>query len=427
MKSIRIVIGGNFGDEGKGLMTDYFTREMIKHGGLCLNVLSNGGAQRGHTVVSVLSPESSGSGGERVIRHVYRHFGSGTIAGADTYFPPEFILNPMIFMKEYLELEGVFPGILGRKDCETAGKDPERNTRYPIRVYVHPDCRVTTPFEMLTNRILEEHRGLHRHGSVGVGIWETVIGGGKTYGQLTKMTRRQREEYLAADRKQHMYDRLHGQGIDTALGDWQELAEDPGLIRHYLDDLEQMQSLLLPADDFVLQKYDHIVFENGQGLLLDQSMLRKGFGHHTTPSNTGISNPLRMIRDALLPAEKMLCIEAVYVTRSYMTRHGAGRFDTECPKEQINSKMRDQTNQPNESQGSLRYGTLNPVSLQRRVHRDFHLLEEELKEEIRNGRVRAEVSVAMTHLNEFASPGRSIRELKYKSFAEIGENCVILA
>ena len=69
-------------------MSAYFAEEMMRRSGKCLTILSNGGAQRGHTVV-------------RDVRHVFRHFGSGTFAGADTYFPAEFIVNPMIFMKEY--------------------------------------------------------------------------------------------------------------------------------------------------------------------------------------------------------------------------------------------------------------------------------------------------------------------------------------
>lgn len=74
MKTAKIVIGANFGDEGKGLMTDYFANEAKKQGKSCLVVCHNGGSQRGHTVVS-----PSG------IRHVFHHFGSGSFEGADTY------------------------------------------------------------------------------------------------------------------------------------------------------------------------------------------------------------------------------------------------------------------------------------------------------------------------------------------------------
>ena len=46
MKRAYAVIGANFGDEGKGLMTDLFCRTDSS----VINIRSNGGAQAGHTV-----------------------------------------------------------------------------------------------------------------------------------------------------------------------------------------------------------------------------------------------------------------------------------------------------------------------------------------------------------------------------------------
>lgn len=139
----KVVIGANFGDEGKGLMTDYFCRQAALKGENCLVILHNGGAQRGHTVVTP---------GRK--RHVFRHFGSGTFTGADTYLSEDFILNPMVFRREWEELEEI--GI---------------NTK----VYVNPKCIITTPFDMILNQIIEEYRKGDRHGSCGMGIHETII------------------------------------------------------------------------------------------------------------------------------------------------------------------------------------------------------------------------------------------------------------
>ena len=65
MKHAKTVIGANYGDEGKGLTTDYFAAE---HGSDALVVRFNGGAQAGHTVTT---PDGG--------RHVFSHFGSGSI------------------------------------------------------------------------------------------------------------------------------------------------------------------------------------------------------------------------------------------------------------------------------------------------------------------------------------------------------------
>jgi len=68
MKKCSIVIGSLWGDEGKGHMTDILCSEMST-----LNVRFNGGAQASHTVVT---PDGK--------RHAFRHYGSGTFAGATT-------------------------------------------------------------------------------------------------------------------------------------------------------------------------------------------------------------------------------------------------------------------------------------------------------------------------------------------------------
>ena len=78
----RVVIGSNFGDEGKGLTVDY-----LCHQGAGVVVRFNGGAQAGHTVCL-----------DR-LRHVFSHFGSGTLRGVPTYLSQFFIVNPIMFVR----------------------------------------------------------------------------------------------------------------------------------------------------------------------------------------------------------------------------------------------------------------------------------------------------------------------------------------
>ena len=86
---VKIVIGSNYGDECKGLATHYFS-QCRDSGTRCLNVLFNGGSQRGHTVEL-----------KNEYRHIFHHFGSGTLSNADTYFDQNFILNPIVFVTEF--------------------------------------------------------------------------------------------------------------------------------------------------------------------------------------------------------------------------------------------------------------------------------------------------------------------------------------
>ena len=89
--------------------------------------------------------------------------------------------------------------------------------------------------------------------------------------------------------------------------------------------------------------------------------------------------------------EDEIDVEACYVTRTYMTRHGAGRFDSECDKSEINPDMFDETNVPNPHQGTLRYGKIDKMGLLGRIEKDFQS----------NYQSKWKKSLAITHINEY--------------------------
>ena len=362
MRDIKVVIGANYGDEGKGLMTDHFAAEAAKAGRTALVILSNGGAQRGHTVTA--------PGG---VRHVFHHFGSGCFAGATSWLPRFYIVNPMIFMNEYEELT-----VKGLRD---------------LRIFMNPECPVTTPFDMITNQILEENRGAKRHGSCGTGIWETLLRQGPGLEKMRDMSDNEVAAYLKGPCREQMMKRLSGAGIDDIPGNWKEIVDDEGLIANYITDLRAMLEIAELKSGDILKEYDRLIFENGQGLLLDRN--RREFGCHTTPSNTGLRNPAALIREYLKdePCDAEVC----YVSRTYLTRHGAGPFPGQCDKAEINPDMQDLTNVPNPHQGTMRYGKLDEKSFRRRIREDFD------SERLPRGFVKR-MTVGLTHTNEYTSP-----------------------
>ena len=93
MTRVIAVIGSGFGDEGKGLMTDYHSSQHDD----AVVIRSNGGAQAGHTVTLPT--------GER---HVFSHFGSGSLNGTPTFLSSYFVSNPMLFVKEYTNFVNKF-------------------------------------------------------------------------------------------------------------------------------------------------------------------------------------------------------------------------------------------------------------------------------------------------------------------------------
>lgn len=358
MSNVKVVIGANFGDEGKGLMTDYFCSEAIKRNESCIVVLSNGGAQRGHTVVT---PDG--------IRHVFHHFGSGTLVGAATYLSEKYILNPMTFRKEYKELEAM-------------GFSP--------KVYAHSLCMWSTPYDMIYNQILEDSRGERRHGSCGMGIWETI----KRYEfapmyqlkYFNDSSKSIHEQVTLLEEIRDDYFKKRLEEIDFCVWyKWVDILSSHKLVLNFIEDIKFMCDHVTWVDDNnILKTYQNVIFENGQGLLLDQNQTK--YGNNTTPSNTGIKNPHEIISHTLPNAD----VEVCYVTRTYLTRHGAGRFDEECNKSEINALMEDKTNVPNPYQGSMRYGKLNTNSLFERIKADMNTVSD----------ANYHMSLAITHINE---------------------------
>ena len=365
MKTVKIVIGSGFGDEGKGYMTDYFANEAKEQNKSCLVVCHNGGSQKGHTVIS-----PSG------LRHIFHHFGSGNIAGADTYISKDFIVNPIIFNKEYEDLK--------RKGIVT-------------KTFIHKDCLVTTPFDMMINQIVEEYRNENRHGSCGLGINETIVRNlkmNKRIFELSKLSFIDIASFLD-DVAEYVPIRLHELGVDSISTKWLDiLSKRYNIIANYMYDLYEMLKRGEFVDDSIFDKYEYVIFEGAQGLLLDQNNME--YFPHLTPSNTGITNPVNMIKD-----KNVTDIEACYATRTYMTRHGAGRFDSECSKNEINPNMVDLTNVPNEFQGTLRYGKLDLNDLKNRIEKDF--------DSNRNG-LNIKKSLAITHINEYGIDEEKVRE-----------------
>lgn len=363
MKTAKIIIGANFGDEGKGLMTDYFANEAKKQNKSCLVVCHNGGSQKGHTVVS-----PSG------LRHVFHHFGSGNFVGADTYLASEYIVNPIIFNKELLELQ--------RKDTVT-------------RCYIDKDCRLTTPFDMMINQIVEEYRGSDKHGSCGLGIFETIMRSGEPYGfsvyEFACMSNRSKWIVLEDIAQHYVPYRLKQLGVENIPTKWVEiLSNKNAIIENFINDFSSMMRNITIVDNKIIDDYDYVIFEGAQGLLLDQNNTE--YMPHLTPSNTGIKNPLDII------GKRECNIEACYVSRTYMTRHGAGRFDTECKKSDINEKIIDLTNVPNPYQDSIRYGIL-----------DLNDLKDRIKSDLNSRNIKK--SIAITHYNEYSVDRNELKNI----------------
>ena len=328
--NVKIVVGANYGDEGKGLATNYFSKAAD---GKVLNALYSSGPQRGHTVSF-----------QNGFSHVFHHFGSGSPSGADTFFDRRFLVNPMVFVKERTDFWFINPF---------------------MNVFIDPRCRVTTPYDMFINQIVEIHRGSNKHGSCGYGCWETICRyNGKfdlNFGQLCKLNYVGLHNYLDNIRHLYFHDCLKDYGIDNLMEfdrehstEYLKLVMDDGILEHYIEDFLFMKDMCKQTlFEDIAPQYDTVVFEGSQGLAINGS--KEKVYPYVTVDDIGCKIPFgSLARLNTVPQD----IEVCYITRPYFTRHGAGPFETECSKDEINPYMEDVTNTKNPFQDSLRYGKL---------------------------------------------------------------------
>lgn len=332
------VIGSGWGDEGKGNVTDILCSMFPSK---TINVRINGGAQASHTVVT---PDGK--------RHAFRHFGSGTFAGAPTYLSKEFMVNVFSFDMERCEINKLFK-------------------INPI-VCVNPDCRVTTVWDMNINQMIERMRGDNRHGSCGFGINETVHRSKYDDYKITVMDlfseknlrvklEKIQEEYIPMRLKNK-----YNLDIDKLPGEYVKLFKNPETIDMTIDMAKRFIQNVSVMGDYVLSRFEIAVFEGAQGLLLDQGYER--FWPNVTTSNTGVRNMVDILNSIGYKND----VEVYYVSRCYATRHGRGEFPTETPKKPYKNIV-DLTNMPNEFQESMRFGILDLDLLLEALNREYDI------------------------------------------------------
>lgn len=314
-----VVIGKNFGDEGKGLVTASLSLSYKNP----LIIKSNGGAQAGHTVESA----------EKNSRFIHHQTGSGSEFGAttlwtETYHPDLYVLDKEI--TEFIESFGFIP-----------------------KLFSEPNATITTIDDVIINMAIETKRNSNRHGSCGMGIYECCLrnntGFSLTMEDIFSLSETELLNRFRNIRKDYSQKRAKELGLtndDTHMA----LLSDDNILENYAAQIKENARFiqLTSADESFLYAFDAIIFENGQGLLLDEDNER--FSPNVSASKTGLFNPMLFLKK-----RKLLPDEVLYVTRPYVTRHGAGFLPCECKKDTLEGVETDKTNISNEWQGTIRY------------------------------------------------------------------------
>lgn len=321
MKSISIVVGLGFGDEGKGAFTNYLCGQLEKP----LVVRFNGGHQCGHTVVVDDK------------RHVFSNFGSGTLLGAPTYWSEYCTVDPVGVYKEARALKdmGIIPTL-----------------------YYNSNAMVTTPYDKIMN-IQDEKTNMH--GSVGVGFGKTI---------------QRNEDHYRLFVRDLQYPAIRDEKLRVmAYHYFKNSSSANSVINSILKDF-------INACNFLVDNYEivedisgamtiggnDLVFEGGQGVLLDMDY---GFFPNVTRSNTTAKNAIAIIKSlGIEPTKKN--VQTFYVTRAYQTRHGQGYMSNEKLDNSYIQSNPNETNLDTGFQGTFRKSVLDLDLLSYALDCDIH-------------------------------------------------------
>jgi len=352
------VIGKGFGDEGKGMAVDFLASGSEK----ILVIRHNGGAQSGHTVDL---PDR---------RFVFHELSSGSFQHADTfwadtYFPDLYKLGDEL--SDFRTVAGFVPDI-----------------------YSDSDTKVTIIDDVLLNMASEEARGINRHGSCGMGIYEaqcrTEAGFSISIGELMEYNEEELYSKLQWIREKYLPLRIMELGLsETELGEYGEMLQSNQVLKNQAEEmLNNIKNIRVIRDlSEYIPQYGKVIFENGQGLLLDSE--NEKYSPHVTASRTGLTNPCCFLKQFNYTLD-----EVIYVTRSYVTRHGAGPLPNECKKEELGIVDDDQTNIENPWQGCIRYAR------HERQQGFVEYIEEDIKNIYKYNMPLPICSLLITHLNE---------------------------
>ena len=280
-----IVIGAQWGDEGKGKITDLLSRSAD------VVVRYQGGVNAGHTIVvkgqtfklhlipsGILYPDT-----KCII-------GSGTV------------IDPQVLIAELDQIESLNISTRNLLISETA--------------------HVTMPYHRLIDKASEEQRGTHKIGTTGRGIGPTYADKSERTGirMLDLMNPKELREQLdwTINYKNLILEKLYNlPPIDSAA-----------VIEEYLGYAERLRTYVV---DTSLEIYEairerrNILFEGAQGTLLD-------LDHGTYPFVTS-SNPVAggaCVGTGLGPT---MIDRVIGVAKAYTTRVGEGPFPTELSGE----------------------------------------------------------------------------------------------
>lgn len=317
LKNSLAVIGAGFGDEGKGLTTDFLVDHISDNGKETAIVRYSGGQQAAHCVYN---DENS---------HIFSNFGSGTLKGKPTFWSEFCTVDPIGIVNELKAL---------------------RDININPKLFININSPVTTPFDKYRNQ--SDYDNLE-HGTCGVGVGATFEREENFYSLtfsdlffpkiLNEKLRLIKKYYISKGMNKYPK-------IDRFIECCEIITQST-----FIDRYEELDG----------DKYNFI-FEGSQGLLLDQHY---GFFPNVTRSNTGTKNISKLMVDN---------VDYFVVTRAYQTRHGSGFMTNNEPTDFKITDNPNETNVYNDYQGHFIKSMLDVDLLEYGIKKDSILRNSDL-------------------------------------------------
>lgn len=350
-----VLCGMQWGDEGKGVFTDYLAHKE----NVDAVVRYNGGSQASHTVIT---PDG--------ILHKFSQLGSGMfLKTCETYLTENMVINLDSLMVE----------------LEVFSEKTKISIRDLIsRIHIHENCFVVTPYHKLMNKLRELSKGENRRGSVGTGVSEVryFLSDQKKFpfspplglqvkdifneysnnpiiGRLEALQEYVNDFYIT--NKEVIYKNLPD-NIKGSLEKEINYLLSPrgymGVASHYITDIKRAKETLnlkrciYKTYEQTMRKNVKIaVFEGSQGLLLDGT-------YGIKPNTTFLDTTNHYALDISYYRDN---IKVIGLAKAFLSRHGMGIFPTET--DEVSSKIVDPNQEETYWNGKIRFGWFDAVLL----------------------------------------------------------------
>lgn len=280
--SIRVVVGAQWGDEGKGKIVDHLSKEAD------YVVRYQGGANAGHTLKF---------DGKKVVLHLIP---SGIFNGdAKCVIGNGVVIDPKALLEEIENIEKMGFGLKGR-------------------LFISNAAHVILPYHQLLDQVKEKHRGEDAIGTTGRGIGPAYVSKVSRVGIRTadlfhpEMLREKIESNLADinESLEHIYK--------------EELLDPKPILDDALEAAEKICPYIHNTGAILhqaIERNENILLEGAQGSLLDIDHGTYPYVTSSSPTSGGACTGSGIPPTAI---EKVMGI-----TKAYCTRVGNGPFPTE--------------------------------------------------------------------------------------------------